>query len=141
MSDISHLALRTFFAPRTSHFSRTPRFFCHNPQPRAYVKMSRLCGIFQRYGPLRETPMNAPHLPRLRLAAVALMLFVFSATARPAQAQQDPVIRKTLNATGFVVVQKEGNNLGYGTCWIVNREKRLVVTNVHVVTKYDKVKV
>jgi S1-C subfamily serine protease len=88
----------------------------------------------------RETPMNTNRYARLRFSAAILALALCLTTARSAWAEQS-VYQKTLQATGFVVVTKEKDQLGYGTCWIVDHDQRLAVTNIHVVEMYNKCKV
>jgi hypothetical protein len=44
-------------------------------------------------------------------------------------------------STGFVVVNKGNGQLAYGTCWVADIERKLVVTNVHVVTNFAEAKV
>jgi S1-C subfamily serine protease len=59
------------------------------------------------------------------------------------QAQQPSanVHAQLQKATGFVVVNKGNNQLGYGTCWVVDADKKLAITNVHVVTTFTDVRV
>src|SRR2546423_14550947 len=76
-----------------------------------------------------------------RLLAALLVLTGALALARPARADQVSVYQKTLPSTGFVVTTNKDKSLGYGTCWVVDTEKRLVITNQHVVLGHDTCKV
>lgn len=67
------------------------------------------------------------------LAAGVLLLCV---GARPAQASDTDLYHKALQSTGWVVAPS-----GDGTCWVLDREQRLVVTNKHVVGDADEVTV
>jgi hypothetical protein len=50
------------------------------------------------------------------------------------QAQANPkVYDRTLRSTGWVVIPQAQNKLQMGTCWVVDRQRKLVVTNHHVV--------
>jgi S1-C subfamily serine protease len=69
--------------------------------------------------------------------AVALTL----AMAGPATAQSTKAVSQLQHSTGFVVVSKGNGQLGYGTCWVADLERRLLVTNVHVVSTFNDVRV
>jgi S1-C subfamily serine protease len=69
----------------------------------------------------------------LAMAAGVLLLCV---AARPAQASDTDLYHKTLKSTGWLVAPS-----GDGTCWVLDREQRLVVTNKHVVGDADEVTV
>src|SRR5438477_3204947 len=81
-----------------------------------------------------------PVVKNRRLLAGLLVLAAL-ALARPAQADQVSVYQKTVPSTGFVVTTNKDKSLGYGTCWVVDTEKRLVITNQHVVLGHDTCKV
>ncbi len=54
-------------------------------------------------------------------------------------AQADPAIRaQLLRSTGWVAVPR-GQEYLYGTCWLVDREKRLVITSQHLVGEAPQV--
>ena len=76
-----------------------------------------------------------------RLLAGLLVLTAALALARPVQADQESVYKKVLPSTGFVLTTNRDKTVGYGTCWVVDAEKRLVVTNQHVVLGHDTCKV
>jgi S1-C subfamily serine protease len=72
----------------------------------------------------------------LGLIALALSLMI----ARPALAQES-VYRRTLSATGWVVIPVNETSSRTGTCWVVDLERRLAITNEHVVRGADTVRV
>ena len=82
-------------------------------------------------------------LKNYRLLTGVLLLTAALALPRQAEAQGGPdtVYKKALPSTGFVVTTKPNNMLGYGTCWVVDAEKRLVITNQHVVSGVTTCKV
>lgn len=65
----------------------------------------------------------------LFLVLAALTLSLFQAAALRAD---DAIRAQLLRTTGWVVVPK-GAGYCYGSCWVVDRDKRLVMTNQHVV--------
>jgi S1-C subfamily serine protease len=69
---------------------------------------------------------------------VVLALALALSVAGSARADQ-AVFDKALQSSAFVVVPKSGNQVGYGTGWVADREQRLVITNNHVVGAYDNV--
>lgn len=72
--------------------------------------------------------MSPVRYPRtaLRCAALAAFVLVASSQARAG------TYRQVLRSTGWVSTQKAGKGSS-GTCWLLNREQRLAVTNAHVV--------
>src|SRR5579862_9774665 len=69
---------------------------------------------------------------RTTTMAAAVLFLCLSTTA--ARADDSLLYTKTLQATGWIYVP----GCGDGTCWVVDIENRLVVTNKHVVgTKND----
>jgi S1-C subfamily serine protease len=55
------------------------------------------------------------------------------ALAAPARGDSDTLNRRLLRSTGWInCPQPDGGN-SWGTCWVLDREERLVVTNKHVV--------
>src|SRR5436305_7097819 len=80
-------------------------------------------------------PTNRRLLTGLLVLTAALVL------VRPAHADQVSVYQKTLPSTGFVITTNKDQTLGYGTCWVVDGEKRLVITNAHVVLGHNSCKV
>jgi V8-like Glu-specific endopeptidase len=81
--------------------------------------------------PNRETTMLAQFLKRSGATAVAVL--VLCLTANAAGAVDIDLYTKTLQATGWIYVPGSGD----GTCWVVDLEERLVVTNKHVVGGMD----
>jgi S1-C subfamily serine protease len=71
--------------------------------------------------------------PRYLAAVLALTLCLTFAGA----ARADAVYDKAVKSTGFVVTTKNNQPAGYGTCWVVDAQKRLVITNQHVVREGD----
>jgi serine protease Do len=69
------------------------------------------------------------------MAAAAVLVLSLMTTA--ARADDSLLYTKTLQATGWIYVP----GCGDGTCWVVDVEKRLVVTNKHVVGTKDDVEV
>jgi S1-C subfamily serine protease len=63
-----------------------------------------------------------------RLTGTAVLLLCLSTTSI-ARADDAALFTKTLQATGWIYVPGSGD----GTCWVVDREQRLVITNKHVV--------
>jgi len=61
------------------------------------------------------------------VAGVALCLGGGSVRADP------QVYQKALRSTGWVIVPRDGENTAFGTCWLADRDRRLVVTCAHVV--------
>jgi Trypsin-like peptidase domain len=76
----------------------------------------------------RETTMATPFKIRISGMATAAVL-VLCLTANAARAADNDLYTKTLQATGWIYVPGSGD----GTCWVVDLEERLVVTNKHVV--------
>ncbi len=65
-----------------------------------------------------------------RRAILAVVLFCLAA----GQARADQgVYQRTLRSTGWVVIPQGKDSFRLGTCWVVDRERKLVVTNQHVV--------
>jgi putative serine protease PepD len=50
-----------------------------------------------------------------------------------APAQRSDIYRRMLQSTGWVYAKDEGNVTRNGTCWVVDRERRLALTCNHVV--------
>src|SRR5262245_60707307 len=66
---------------------------------------------------------------------LALML------APQAHADSEAVFKRLLKSTGWInCPQPDGGN-SWGTCWVVDRSQRLVITNKHVVDRATKVTV
>ena len=71
---------------------------------------------------------------------VALFLAIGLALLGPASwAGANPEIyAKVLPSTGLILVPQGNNKDMIGTCWVVDQEQKLVVTNNHVVTDKDE---
>jgi serine protease Do len=76
-----------------------------------------------------------------RLLAGVLILALCLATGSSAQAEPAIVFAQLQRSTGFVVVNKGNGQMSYGTCWVSDIDKKLVITNVHVVGTYTDVTV
>jgi S1-C subfamily serine protease len=72
-----------------------------------------------------------------RAALGVLLLWL---AAGQAQADQG-VYQRTLRSTGWVVIPQGKDSFRIGTCWVVDRERKLVVTNQHVVSTAREVSV
>jgi S1-C subfamily serine protease len=66
---------------------------------------------------------------KVRLTTAVAVLLVCLTAAGPARAEDQALYQKTLQATGLIGVKDHG----IGTCWVVDREQKLVITNKHVV--------
>src|SRR5436190_21849070 len=76
------------------------------------------------------------HLKR-GLASLVLAAALFGAAQT---VQANPVVyQKTVRGTGWITVPLADNKFDYGTCWVLDREQKLVVTNYHVVKNNTKV--
>lgn len=64
---------------------------------------------------------------------VALVVVTWCLTTGTASRADTKVYDKALRSTGLVVVPQENNGVSYGTCWLADREHKLVITNQHVV--------
>src|SRR5437762_3383190 len=74
--------------------------------------------------------LNSPR--RFLTTAVVLTLTLAPCAAR---ADDHLIYRQTLKSSGWVLTPIVGN----GSCWVVDRDKRLVITNLHVVDSMDDV--
>jgi len=70
--------------------------------------------------------------PIRSMTSVAVLVLTLSSTGA-VRADDLAVYHKTLRSTGWIYVPGRGE----GTCWIVDRDERLVITNVHVVRDSD----
>jgi S1-C subfamily serine protease len=66
--------------------------------------------------------------------ALTLGLAAPGLAAPAANRANTAVYARTLTGTGFVIMNEESGNPGRATCWVVDRDRRLVVTNEHVVS-------
>src|SRR5256885_948754 len=76
-------------------------------------------------------------LPWALLAALLLSL----ALAPQAQADGEAVFKRLLKSTGWINCPQPGGGNSWGTCWVVDRAQRLVITNKHVVDRTTNVTV
>jgi len=73
--------------------------------------------------------MRQTFLARRSAALVAVVVLFLTGSVRA-----DPqVYQKALRSTGWVIVPRDGEHTAFGTCWLADRERRLVVTCAHVV--------
>jgi S1-C subfamily serine protease len=78
--------------------------------------------------------MNTLLKTRKTLLTAVAVLGLALATPAVVRADDEALYHKTLKATGYI----ETPGVGGGTCWIVDRDQKLVITNWHVVeTKTD----
>jgi len=71
----------------------------------------------------------------------AVVVFAAVAVARPAAASFE-LYKKTLRSTAFVIVNTaEGKRYINGTCWVVDAQRRLLVSNWHVIDEAQSVEV
>src|SRR5438034_7370165 len=62
-------------------------------------------------------------------------LFFLACAAKTASADHTPsVYDKTLRGTAWVIVPVTDTATSFGTGWVVNQQKRLLITNHHVVS-------
>src|SRR5262245_17762697 len=118
------------------------------PDPRPLLQIYEICGCsapFHNLCPFSRPPTmcvqkasRVPHLennmsclfsPRVRFAVLVTLASLFHAL--PARADS-PVHDKLLRSTAFVLAP-DGKQLSYGTGCLVDRERRLFVTCMHVV--------
>src|SRR5262245_12399772 len=113
-------------------------FCCHNPHPPPYGKTERDSEYSRAANDgQRETTMLARINKRTKGMTAAAVLVLCLTTTGVVRADDAALYAKTLQATGWIYVP----DCGDGTCWVVNREQRLVVTNKHVVGTKDDVEV
>src|SRR5581483_11075715 len=67
-----------------------------------------------------------------RTFSLAALLLGLTIVPGPAQANPE-VYQRALQSTGWVLVPKNEKQSALGTCWLADREQRLVVTCQHVV--------
>jgi V8-like Glu-specific endopeptidase len=77
--------------------------------------------------------MLAHNFKRNKGLTAAAVLVLCLTTTSVVRADDAALYQKTLEATGWIYVP----GLGDGTCWVVDREQKLVVTNKHVVGTKD----
>ena len=81
---------------------------------------------------------------RGRNAVLAIVILAASAgavqpaDAAPAPAKATATYQKTLHSTGWIVVAVDKEHVEMGTCWVIDREKKLVITNQHVVEDHPE---
>src|SRR4051794_5329717 len=81
------------------------------------------------------------HVSQLKstLAALAVAAALLG-TAQGVRA--DPAVyNRALKGTGLVLVPLAGGQYSFGSCWVVDRQQKLVVTNYHVVRDNNDVRV
>lgn len=74
---------------------------------------------------------------RAALAVASLVLLLVSAGGVRAEDSPKSIFQKTLRSTCMVIVP----NVGSGSGWLVDKDKKLIVTNHHVVLNADRVTV
>jgi serine protease Do len=74
---------------------------------------------------------------------VVFTLLVLTLTSAASPAEANPAVQRALRGTGWIVVPRgQGPNAtSSGTCWVVDQERRLVVTNWHVVREFLDIRV
>jgi S1-C subfamily serine protease len=77
------------------------------------------------------------HRSSLSLHRVFLGLVLSLTLIGSAQANAE-VQERVLRSTGYILVPKGENQVGIGSCWVVDQERRWVITNSHVVGDADK---
>jgi hypothetical protein len=70
-----------------------------------------------------------------------LLALILCVTAWPAYAQTPNVHAQLQRSTGFMVVNKGNGQMGYGTCFVADLDRKLLITNVHVVAGTNEVRV
>jgi hypothetical protein len=73
--------------------------------------------------------MRAQLITNAKRLTSAAMIVLCLATTSVARADDTALYTKTLRGTGWIYVPGGGD----GTCWVIDREQRLVITNKHVV--------
>jgi S1-C subfamily serine protease len=80
---------------------------------------------------MKETSMTPSRPVRAPFFLAVLPLF-FTLTLAPCAEARPKVYDRVLRSTGFIVAQFP-NKANVGTCWVVDRQRCLVITNCHVV--------
>ncbi len=70
-------------------------------------------------------------------ALPALIPLILSLALPISAAAKPRVYQRLMRSTGFVYAQYEKTGLG-GTCWVLDRERRLAITNCHVTNNWKK---
>jgi hypothetical protein len=73
-----------------------------------------------------------------KVIVCAVLVALFPTAARPAEIERSPgeIYRQTLQATAWVHTQKR-----HGTGWVADADRRLLVTNYHVIGSDESVTV
>jgi hypothetical protein len=71
-------------------------------------------------------------VPRWYLVLIAGMLLL---PIRQTRADTNTIYKKLLQSTGWINCPQPGGGNSWGTCWVCNKQERLVITNKHVVDK------
>src|SRR5262249_32481305 len=99
------------------------------------AKAAPATGIQALYDHWEFTMQRLAIMKRLGMAALAVTLGLLL-TGRAAAYSAKEIFQRTLNSTAWILVPRDAQAkaVGFGTGWLVEKERKLMITNQHVVT-------
>src|SRR5260370_40994422 len=83
-------------------------------------------------------PANVSQIKR---GLAALLLAAALPGSVPTVRANPTLYHKTVLGTGWIVIPLANNKYDWGSCWVLDRQQKLIVTNYHVVKDNTDVRV